>query len=78
MHAFTSDDLLLYLYGETTPEQTTQIKQALETDWSLQEKLALLQEAHNELNTINLSPSKASIDAIMAYAEKSMETVGTV
>lgn len=78
MHAFTSDDLLLYLYGETTPEQNAQIKQALETDWSLQEKFALLQEAHNELNSIKLSPSKASIDAIMAYAEKSVETIGTV
>ena len=69
---FTPEDLILYLYGETDPETTAHIKAALESDWTLREKLFVLQASMQRLDaTTPLSPSAASLEAIMAYARKS-------
>ena len=38
MNRFTSEDLLQYLYKETSVEKTVEIKTALETDWALREE----------------------------------------
>ncbi len=75
MHSITSEDLLLYLYGETTKLQTESIELALQQDWSLMEKLELLTQSRNELQTISFSPSSTSINNILKYAEKSVEEI---
>lgn len=72
MHNFTPEDLLQYLYNETSPEQTAQIKAALETDWSLREKFELITSAQKRLETLKLSPSQQTIDNILNYAEKAV------
>lgn len=72
MYNFTQEDLLQYLYNETSTEKTAAIKTALASDWSLRERMQLLSSAHQELNTIRLSsPRKQTIDNILNYAEKS-------
>jgi len=73
MHSFTSEDLLQFIYGETSTEKTAAIKVALQNDWSLQEKLELLTTSKNQLETISFSPSLKSIDNILKYAEKAAE-----
>lgn len=74
MHNFTTEDLLQYLYKETSTEKTAAIGVALLSDWSLREKLEMLKGSQNELNSIKLfSPSKTSLDNILSYAEKSVE-----
>lgn len=73
MHSFTSEDLLQYLYGETSTAKTAAIKTALQNDWSLQEKLALLNTSKLELDTLKFSPSVTSINNILKYAEKAVE-----
>ena len=73
MHNITSEDLLLYLYGETTKLQTEAIELALQQDWSLMEKLELLTQSKNELETINFSPSATSVNNILKYAKKYIE-----
>jgi hypothetical protein len=78
MHNITSEDLLLYLYGETTKLQTEAIELALQQDWSLMEKLELLTQSRNELETISFSPSTNSVNNILKYAEKSVEEISTV
>lgn len=79
MHNFTQEDLLLYLYKETSPSQTAHIKAALETDWTLREKFEELTKAHKELSAINLSPGNQTISNILNYAEKSfIEVTATV
>ena len=78
MHNITSEDLLLYLYGETTKLQTEAIEIALQQDWSLMEKLELLTQSRNELETISFSPSANSVNNILKYAEKSVEEISTV
>ncbi|MBS1510085.1 MAG: hypothetical protein JST86_04545 [Bacteroidetes bacterium] len=72
MHNFTPEDLLLYLYNETSPEQTAAIKTALENDWSLREKFEEITSAQNQLETLQLSPSQQTIDNILQYAEKAV------
>jgi hypothetical protein len=75
MHNFTPEDLLLYLYKETSPAQTAAISAALETDWSLREKFEELTLAQKELSAIRLSPGRKTVDNILNYAEKAISEV---
>ncbi|MBK7122087.1 MAG: hypothetical protein IPH68_04300 [Chitinophagaceae bacterium] len=72
MHNFTPEDLLQYLYHETSPKQTAEIKAALETDWSLREKFEVITSAQKRLETLKMSPSQQTIDNILNYAEKAI------
>ena len=72
MHNFTPEDLLLYLYNETSPSQTAEIKAALESDWALREKFEVITSAQKRLETLKMSPSQQTIDNIMNYAEKAI------
>ncbi len=72
MHNFTPEDLLLYLYKETSPAQTAQITAALETDWSLREKFEVITSAQKRLEALKMSPSQKTIDNILNYAEKAV------
>lgn len=72
MHNFTPEDLLLYLYNETSTSQTAAIKAALETDWSLREKFEELTLGQKELSLIKLSPARKTVDNILNYAEKAL------
>ena len=72
MHNFTPEDLLQYLYKETSPTQTAEIKAALETDWSLREKFEVITSAQSRLETLKMSPSQQTIDNILNYAEKAV------
>jgi len=69
MHSFTTEDLLEFLYQETSPEKTAAIKAALENDWILSEKLELLSNTSQQIEKINYSPSKKTIDYILNYAK---------
>jgi hypothetical protein len=74
MHNFTTEDLLQYLYKETSADKTAAIKLALETDWSLVEEMDFLKAAQQELDSIKLmSPSTKTLENIFAYAEKAVE-----
>jgi hypothetical protein len=73
MHCFTTEDLLQFLYKETSPDKTEAIKAALEADWTLKEKYEAMVTASKELDTLNASPRQESIDMILQYAEKSVE-----
>jgi hypothetical protein len=72
MHNFTPEDLLQYLYQETSPAQTAAIKAALETDWSLREKFEVITSAQKRLEALKMSPSQQTIDNILNYAEKAI------
>ena len=72
MHNFTQEDLLLYLYNETSPSRTAEIKTALESDFTLREQYEELVSAQNRLETLKMSPSQQTIDNILNYAEKAI------
>ena len=72
MNNFTPEDLLQYLYNETSPEQTAEIKAALETDWTLREKFEVITSAQSRLEALKMSPSQQTVDNILNYAEKAV------
>ncbi len=74
MHNFTSEDLIQYLYKETSTEKTAAITNALKSDWSLRETMDILTASYKELNSIKmLSPRKQTLENIFNYAEKAVE-----
>jgi len=77
MHSFTQEDLVQYLYNETSPEKSAILKAALETDWILREKFEVLSSAINGLEKLTLSPRKTAVDNILNYAERSVKEIST-
>ena len=76
MTNFTPEDLLLYLYKETSLQQTAEIEQALANDWTLREKLAVLKTSMQRLDKIEEAPRTEVVLNVLNYAkEKSTEQV---
>jgi hypothetical protein len=76
MTNFTPEDLLLYLYKETTPEQNKAIEEALSKDWTLREKLTVLKTSMQRLDKITQSPRTEVVLNVLNYArEKTEQTV---
>ncbi|MBL7721669.1 MAG: hypothetical protein JNK98_06725 [Chitinophagaceae bacterium] len=76
MTIFTPEDLLLYLYKETSDEQTKAIEEALQKDWTLREKLTVLKTSMQRLDKIVVSPRTEVVLNVLSYArEKSTEEV---
>lgn len=69
MYNYTPEELLQYLYKETTPETTTVIEKALQEDWTLREKLAVLKASYDRLNTLVESPRTQVVLNILRYAQ---------
>jgi len=70
MHNFTPEDLLLYLYQETSPEATATIEQALKEDWTLREKLTVLKTSMERLESIVVSPRTEVILNVLRHAKQ--------
>ncbi len=77
MHSFTTEDLLQYLYKETSPEKTAAIRSALDSDWNLREKFEQMASASNNMDTVSYSPRQQSLDFILNYAEKAHEELAS-
>ena len=76
MTKFTPEDLLLYLYKESSPQLTADIGQAVQLDWTLREKFNVLKTSMQRLDQIRESPRTEAILNILNYArEKSTEIV---
>jgi hypothetical protein len=74
MTNFTPEDLLLYLYKETTPEQTAAIEKALTEDWTLREKFLVMKTSMQRLDKIKESPRTEVVLNVLNYArEKSAQ-----
>ena len=76
MNNFTPEDLLLYLYKETSAKQTAAIEAALKKDWTLREKLAVLKTSMQRLDKIAEVPRTEVVLNVLNYArEKTAEEV---
>ncbi|SHF16670.1 hypothetical protein [Flavisolibacter ginsengisoli] len=73
MHNYSPEDLILYLYKETSPEATAAIEEAIKTDWTLREKLEVLKTSMKRLDSIVTSPRTELILNVMKYASKESE-----
>lgn len=73
---FTPEELIQYLYKETSPARTAAIEDALQHDWTLREKLEVLENSVQGLNQPLESPRTEAVMNIMNYArEVAGETV---
>ena len=73
MPNYTTEELIQYLYQETSEEKTRAIEKAIQMDWSLQEKLEALKDSKRGLDNIITSPRPQSVMAILNYARTSAE-----
>jgi hypothetical protein len=72
MSIFTPEDLIRYLYQETSPSDTAAIKEALANDWALQQKFKVMETSVNQLNTGLYAPRAESILNVLNYARETM------
>ncbi|HEV3250957.1 MAG TPA: hypothetical protein VGZ71_08395 [Puia sp.] len=70
MTLFTPEDLLLYLYKESSPELTAAINAALNEDWTLREKLQVMQSSVDELDKVIVAPRMEIILKVLKYARE--------
>jgi hypothetical protein len=70
MTLFTPEDLLLYLYKESSPELTVAIEVALKENWILREKIQVLQSSVDDLEKSTVSPRMEVILRVMNYARE--------
>jgi hypothetical protein len=76
MNNFTPEDLLLYLYKETSAKQKAAIEAALKKDWTLREKLAVLKTSMQRLDKIAEAPRTEVVLNVLNYArDKAAEVV---
>lgn len=64
----TQDNLIRYIYNETTAEEASLIEEALKADWTLKELYEQLQDSKIQLDKAAISPKKIVIDTILAYS----------
>jgi hypothetical protein len=73
---FTPEELIQYLYRETSPARTAEIEEALQQDWTLREKLEVLQYSVEALKRPLESPRIEAVMKVLNYArEVAGETV---
>ena len=70
MSLFTPEDLLRYLYKESSPELTTAIQVALTQNWMLREEMEELQTSVNQLDIEKqvLAPRMEVVLRVLQYA----------
>ena len=72
MDNFTPDDLVQYLYNETSQAKSAAIKKALENDWTLREMYDVIVSAQKRLEAFELSPREEAVNNILRHAEKTI------
>ena len=75
MIKITQEELVRYLYNETSEQKTNAIRAALETDWNLRESYQKLLNSKNKLNEARFSPRPEVVNRILEYAAKKQEQV---
>ncbi|HVF97294.1 MAG TPA: hypothetical protein VM871_08245 [Flavisolibacter sp.] len=71
MHNYTPEDLLLYLYKESSTEQAMAIEEELKTNWALREKIAVMKTAMERLNNLVITPRTEAVLSIFRHAQES-------
>ena len=65
---FTQDDLVRYIYQETTAEESIEIETALVFDEVLSERYNDLRRTVEGLDEVICAPSNVAIDKILSYS----------
>jgi hypothetical protein len=73
MSIFTPEDLILFAYQETSPSETTSIKDALASDWALQQKYNVIESSVSQLDTELQTPRAEVVLRVLNYARETMQ-----
>jgi hypothetical protein len=72
-YTYDSDaELIRFLYGETTPEAESRIREELRTDLALREKWQGFKEVLDALNSKVYRPSGASVNIVLDHAREAL------
>jgi hypothetical protein len=74
MKIFTQDDLVRFIYKETTPEESLAIKKAILTDVELAKTYQGMLTACEELDCLSFEPDASSVNLILQYSKDSVRT----
>lgn len=66
---FTQDDLVRYIYKETSTEENSEIETAMLFDEHLADQYDELASVVNELDSAMKSPGDRVVDAILSYSK---------
>ena len=66
---FTQNDLIRFIYKETSPGETKEIRKALLFDNELQEKFNELKDCIRKLDSIEEVPSQKIVHNILEYSK---------
>ena len=78
MNKITPEDLVRYLYNETSPQKTDRIKAALQIDNALRDEYEQLKNTHSKLEEVRLSPRTETINNILEYAAKKQKQLHSI
>lgn len=70
---FTTNQLIRFLYRETTASDTLAIREELQSDLTLREEFDALNSAYRQLPKVTFSPTGRSIQNILRYSEKTAQ-----
>lgn len=70
MSNFTQEDLVQYLYRETSEHKTEAIGVALENDWDLRDSFEQILSCQKTLEEVHLSPSVEAVNRILQHVTK--------
>lgn len=65
---FTENDLIRYIYGETSENEKSEIEKAAVCDPEMDEELRILKSIYSDLNDLIISPSERAISKIIKYS----------
>lgn len=66
---FTTNQLIRFMYKETSASETFAIKKALSSSIELMEEFKLLQSAHQQLPKVKFNPKRSTLQKILRYSK---------
>jgi len=76
-HTLTQNDLVRYLYGETSPGENVAIRRNLDTDADLHAQYERLRTAMDALGSLSLSPRASTVADLLRYSRSSAPVATT-
>jgi len=68
-HCFTTNQLIRYLYKETSASENVAMLEQLSLDWDLREEYEELIPAYRLLSKVDFSPSDSTISNLLSYSK---------
>jgi len=67
-NTYTTNDLIRFIYKETSAKESIQIAEQISSDWNLKEEYEILKDAYRQLPKVTFSPKKETLSNILGYS----------